>query len=278
MPNYHYTTRPPSYSFGHPWTPAIKFLIIANSLIFLLKVVFNQTGWFALLGIQSPELFTHARFWQPLTYLFIHHDFWHLAFNMLALWMFGCDVEKAMGTRNFYYYYLITGVLTGMVVALVARLAGEHSITVGASGAIFAVLLAYGILFAERTITLLLFLVIPVTMKAKTMVIIFAIIEFIAGVGNVFGHVSHLAHLSGLLIGYVYFMLRYPNQLQQFDLFRGLRARWRSRHIQVINPEEQVDQILEKISRVGINALSKRERQILSEASRRRHGRHPENN
>ncbi len=278
MPNYHYTTRPPSYSFGHPWTPAIKFLIIFNALLFLLKMVFSQSPWFNFLGIQSPEMFTYGRFWQPLTYLFVHHDFWHLAFNMLALWMFGCDVEKVLGTKNFYYYYLATGVLTGVVVALVARLAGEHSLTVGASGAIFAVLLAYGILFAERTITLLLFLVIPVTMKAKTMVIIFAIIEFIAGVGNIFGQVSHLAHLSGLLIGYLYFMLLYPNQLRQLDLFRGVRRWWRTRHIKLVDSELQVDQILEKISKVGINALSKKERQILSEASRRRHDHHPEDN
>lgn len=278
MPNYHFTSPAPVHSFGHPWTPVVKKLILINAAVFLLNFVFSKTGWFALLGLQSPEMLSHFRIWQLFTYMFLHHDFWHLAFNMLALWMFGCDVEKAFGARSFLAYYLITGVLTGVIVALVGRLAGEHSITTGASGAIFAILLAYGVLFAERTITLLLFLVIPVTMKAKTMVLIFAIIEFIAGIGNTFGQVSHIAHLSGLIIGYFYFLLVYPDQLSKFDLLKPLR-RWKlSRKVKLVDEETQVDAILEKISRVGINALSKKERDILSEASKRRRHHHPNEN
>lgn len=278
MPNYHYTSSSPRYSFGQRWTPAIKQLILLNVGLFLLSLVFRNSSWFSLLGLQNPEMISHLRLWQPVTYLFIHVDFWHLAFNMFALWMFGCDVEKAFGTKNFYNYYLLTGILTGICVALVGKLAGERSITIGASGAIFAVLLAYGVIFAERTLTLLIFFIIPVTMKARTMVIVFAVIEFIAGVGNVFGKVSHLAHLSGLLIGYLYFMVVYPDQLAKFDLFRGLRDWRRKQHIKVMPTEEKVDELLDKISRVGINGLSKKERDILTEASKKRHYHHPKDN
>lgn len=278
MPNYHYTTSGPSYSFGHPWTPAIKQLILLNTALFLLSLVLRQTSWFPLLGLESPGMINQLRIWQPFTYMFIHFDFWHLAFNMLALWMFGCDVEKAFGTRRFFSYYLLTGTLTGVVVAAVGKLAGETSLTVGASGAIFAVLLAYGVLFAERTITLLLFLVIPVTMKARTMVLIFAAIEFIAGVGNAFGRVSHLAHLSGLLIGYIYFALNFPEQIARFDLFKSWRHWQRRRQIKVADLDDQVDAILEKISKGGMEALSKRERDILAEASRRQRHYRPKDN
>lgn len=278
MPSYHYTTQSPVYSFGHRWTPAVKHLIFINVIIFLLRLVFANTGWFQFLGLQSPDMLSQFRLWQLFTYFFIHFDFWHLAFNMLALWMFGCDVEKRFGTKSFYQYYLLTGVFTGICVAVVGKITGEHSITIGASGAIFAILLAYGVLFANKTITLLLFLIIPVSMKARTMVLIFAIVEFIAGVGPNFGKVSHIAHLSGLIIGYFYFMLVYPDQISRFDLFKAVRH-WRlSKRIKVVNPEEQVDEILEKISKSGIDSLSKKERDILSSASKRRRHHRPEDN
>jgi len=270
MPTYYYTSPGPGYSFGRPWTPAVKKLIIANVVIFLLQIVFSRSTWLYLLSLQVPEIFEQIRWWQPFTYMFLHGGFWHLAFNMFALWMFGCEVEVTMGTQRFYYYYFITGIGAGFCVALVGKLAGEHSITLGASGAIFGILMAYGILFAEKTITLLLFFILPVRMKAKTMVIFFGVFEFLAGVGNALGHISHLAHLSGLLLGYLFFLIQWPEMVPRFSPFRDIKMWWLGRRVRKINPEDHVDEILEKISRQGIGSLSRREREILNEVSKRR--------
>jgi len=272
MPSYHHTTSGPSYSFGQPWTPAVKRLIIINVIVFLAQIVFAQRLPFQLLGLQLPDMFLHSRIWQPFTYLFLHAGFWHLAFNMFALWMFGCEVELALGTRRFYIYYFITGVGAGLCVALVGRLAGEHSLTIGASGAIFGILMAYGILFAEKKITLLVFFVLPVTMKAKMMVLLFGVFEFLAGVGHAFGQVSHLAHLSGLLIGYLFFLFGWPELARRLTFWNDIKMWWFSRRVRKFEPEEDIDHILEKISRQGIGSLSRREREILAQESKRRRG------
>lgn len=279
MPTYRYV---PDYAFGRPWTPAVRGLIIANILVFLVQLASASSPWPSLLGIQIPAVFTELRLWQPFTYLFLHAGFWHLAFNMFALWMFGTEVELALGTPRFIFYYLLTGVGAGWCVALVGWLAGEHSVTIGASGAIFGILMAYGILFAERTITLLLFFILPIQMKARTMVLFFAIFEFLAGVGNVMGQVSHLAHLSGMAIGYLFFLFGWPRATHRFNFWEELRLWWLGRRVKRIRPQDDpevyVDQILDKISKEGIGSLSPHEREILAEAARRRRGKWPDSN
>lgn len=270
MPSYHHTSPSPSYSFGQPWTPAVKKLIIANIAVFLIQILFGKTSWMTGLGLQVPQVFTELHLWQPFTYLFLHGGFWHLAFNMFALWMFGCEVEQKLGTRLFTIYYLICGIGAGFFVAGVGKLAGENSITVGASGAIFGILMAYGILFAERVITLLVFFIIPVRMKARTMVLLFGAFELLAGVGNALGSVSHLAHLSGLLIGYIFFRYQFPQYTSNFSLFQQLKL-WRAgKNVRRMNPELEIDQILDKISREGIGSLTRQEREILHQASQRK--------
>jgi membrane associated rhomboid family serine protease len=279
MPTYRYGS---DYSFGRPWSPVVRALIITNILVFLAQLAAAGTPLPALLGIQVPEMFTRLRWWQPCTYLFLHAGFWHLAFNMFALWMFGTEVEQSLGSPRFLIYYLFTGIGAGWCVALIGWLAGEHNVTLGASGAIFGVLMAYGILFAERTITLLLFFILPVQMKAKTMVLFFAAFEFIAGVGNAVGQISHIAHLSGLALGWLFFRVAWPRTAKRFSFWEDLRAWWVGRRVRRISsredPETYLDQILEKISKQGITALSAQEREILAEASRRRRGSWPDNN
>ncbi len=262
------------YTFGRPWTPAVRALIIINALVFLAQAALSGTAFTSLLGLQVPDVFTRLRLWQPFTYMFLHGGLLHIAFNLFALWMFGCEVEAVMGTRAFTFYYLLTGWGAGWCVAGLGLLAGEHSLTIGASGAIFGVLMAYGILFAERTLTLLVFFVLPVQMRAKTMVLLFGILEFVAGVGNVLGQVSHLAHLSGLGVGYLYFLLTRPELARRFTFWQDIKLWWQGRRLRKTSsrddPELYVDEILEKISRRGISSLSPREREILAEAARRR--------
>jgi rhomboid family protein len=270
MSSYNYTTSGRNFAIGQPWTPAIKRIIIINVIVFLLQMVFSKAPWLNLAALQIPEVFNHLRLWQLVTYMFLHGGFWHLAFNMFALWMFGCEVETTLGTRRFVYYYFATGIGAGICVSLVGNLAGEHSLTVGASGAIFGILMAYGILFSEKVITLLIFFILPVRMKAKTMVLLFGAFEFVAGVGNAFGQVSHLAHLSGLLIGYLFFLWQWPELLPQLSLFQSIKMWHLGKKVRKIDPEDQVDAILEKISRDGIGSISMREREILNQASKRK--------
>ncbi len=270
MPTYQYTSPENRYTIGQPWTPGVRLLILLNVGIFLLQLTFARSPLLSLVALQVPEIFENGRWWQPLTYFFLHSGFWHLAFNMFALWMFGCEVEQKMGRKWFLIYYLTAGIGAGLCVAGVGKLAGEHSLTIGASGAVFGILMAYGILFAERSITLLLFFILPVRMKAKTMVLLFGAFEFLAGVGQAFGHVSHLAHLSGLLIGYLFFRWRWPGAIPPFRAWESVKMWWFSRRVRKIDPEEYLDEILEKISRQGRGSLNQQEREILDEASRRR--------
>jgi membrane associated rhomboid family serine protease len=282
MPSYRYTspsTSGYSLSAGRQLTPAVKWLIIANLLIFVAQGVLGRSGLSDLLSLQLPELFVQGRWWQPFTYMFLHAGFFHLFFNMFTLWMFGCEVEATLGTRRFLFYYLLTGVGAGLCVAGLGQAFHEHSETLGASGAIFGVLLAYGVLFAERSLTLLLFFIFPVQMKAKTMVWFFAAVEFVAGVGNAFGQVSHIAHLSGLLVGYIYFLFTRPGMWTTLLFWKHLKFWHLGKRVRTISPQDDpesyVDDILEKISRHGMGSLSEHERRIMAEAARRRREKNP---
>jgi membrane associated rhomboid family serine protease len=272
-----YTSHPVSSAYeawGRRWTPAVKWIMLANLAVFLAQWVFASTPWFGLFTLQLPEMVTHLRWWQPFTYLFLHAGFWHIFFNLFNLWMFGSEVESALGTRKFIFYYFLTGAGAGLGVAGLGMLFHEHSATLGASGAVFGILAAYGLLFAERRLTLLVFFVLPVQMKAKTMVWIFAAIEFVAGVSNAFGNVSHIAHLSGMLIGYLYFLVTRPDLTGGLNLRNRFRLHRAGRNVRTTTPNEDpelyVDEILDKISKQGIGSLNTHERRIMAEAARRR--------
>ncbi|MEW6516485.1 MAG: rhomboid family intramembrane serine protease [candidate division FCPU426 bacterium] len=264
-----YPSSSTQWSIGRPWTPAVRTLILTNLGVFLLQMVFSGHPLLTRLMLEVPAVFTSARWWQPVTYLFLHGGFWHLAFNMLTLWMFGCDVEERLGSRWFTWYYLACGVGAGWCVAGVGWLAHETSVTLGASGAIFGVLLAFGVLFADRVITLLVFFILPVTLKARTMVLLFGAFEFFAGVGQALGRVSHLAHLSGLLIGYLFFWVRWPQAVEGFIPWRRWRPPWSRPRLHIAPSESEVDAILEKISRQGMSSLTRQEREILNRASQK---------
>ena len=194
-----------SYSFGPgPVTPAIKALIAANVAAFLLAFVAPDiTLW---LGLRPADVFGSLAIWQPVTYLFLHGGFFHILFNMLALWMFGVELERMWGSRFFTRYYFITGVgaaattlvLSVMPVPFADRL--YYSLTIGASGAVYGVLLAYGLYFPNRPIYM--YFIFPV--PAKYFVMIIGGISFLSSVGGAGGGVAHTAHLGGLVVGYMY--------------------------------------------------------------------------
>lgn len=201
-----------SYSFGPgPWTPAIKLLIIANVVAFLVSAIVPQV--IVRLGLMPAAVFEEFGFWQPVTYMFLHGGIGHLLVNMLSLWMFGTELERTWGTRFFTKYYFVTGVgaaamtLLWSVSPLPLSSQMYYTVTIGASGAIYGVLLAYGMYYPDRPIYL--YFVFPI--QAKYFVMIIGAITFFSSIGPGGSGIAHTAHLGGLVVGYLY--------------LKGLRAR-----------------------------------------------------
>jgi membrane associated rhomboid family serine protease len=213
-----------SYSFGPGGlSPAIKILIITNVVVYLVSLVVPTMV--LQLGLNPRSVFEQLTVYQLVTYMFLHGDISHLLFNMLALWMFGTDLERTWGTRFFAKYYFVTGIGAGIITLLWAlgplpfAESLQYSVVIGASGAIYGVLLAYAMYFPHRII--LLFLLFPV--PAKYAVMIFGAMAFIFSLGAGGGGIAHTAHLGGLVVGYVYLKsLRGGGPLQELK-YRWLR-------------------------------------------------------
>ena len=173
-----------SYGFGRPWTPVVKWLILVNVALHLLGRFDPGGAAVGFFGLDTGRVFAGLMPWQLLTYQFLHADAWHLLFNMFALWMFGTEVEEYLGRGEFLAYYLLTGVGAGLCQWGADALLNDRSLAIGASGAVFGVLAAYGVLFARRRITLLVMFVLPVLMEARVMVLLFARLEMIMGVSG----------------------------------------------------------------------------------------------
>jgi membrane associated rhomboid family serine protease len=178
-----------------------KNLMLACTAVFCLEYFFGQwlTLWFALFPLASGNFMP----WQVLTYAFLHGDVLHLFFNMLGLWMFGSELERLWGWKR-YTQFLLAGVLAAAALQLlVTALVGSRAPTLGASGGIFALLLAYGMLFPNRVIMPLFP---PIPMKARTFVIVFGVISLVLGLTGS-GGIAHFAHLGGMVGGWL--MIRY---------------------------------------------------------------------
>jgi membrane associated rhomboid family serine protease len=194
-----------SYSFGPgPLSPAIKLLIIINVAAFLLSAIVPVI--ILRLGLVPDAVFGDFAVWQPVTYMFLHGGIGHLLINMLSLWMFGTELERTWGTRFFTKYYFVTGVGAAVLTLLWSisplPFASQmyYTATIGASGAIYGVLLAYAMYYPHRPIYL--YFVFPV--PARYFVMIIGAITFFSSVGSAGGGVAHVAHLGGLIVGYVY--------------------------------------------------------------------------
>ena len=185
--------------------PTVIFvLLVANGLMFALQQVmpyffrFN----FALWPVGSEQV--PFQVWQLVSYGFLHGDVTHLIFNMFALWMFGRDIERALGVQRFLIFYMTCVIGAGLVQLLVAAWHGAIYPTIGASGGVFGILLAFGVIFPNRMVMLL---IPPIPMKAKYLVIIFGVMELYFGVTGRNPGVANFAHLGGMLFGF--FLLQY---------------------------------------------------------------------
>jgi membrane associated rhomboid family serine protease len=212
-----------SYQFGPgPPSPAVKLLLIVNVAAWLVNLLVPAMT--LRLGLSPLEVFTGFAFWQPVTYMFLHdtRGFSHILFNMLALWMFGTDLERHWGTRFFTKYYFITGIGAAATTLLFAVLSDSvyYSLTVGASGAIYGLLLAWAMYFPHRTI--LFWGIFPI--QARYFVLIVGAIAFLSSFGGPGSGIAHITHLGGLVVGYIYLKTLRVRPLDELK-YRWLR--WR---------------------------------------------------
>jgi len=188
-----------------------KTLLLINLFVWLIDSSLQHRGIYLsqIMGLWTLNsgLF---RPWQPLTYMFMHANFTHLFCNMFAVWMFGPSLEESWGRNKYLLYYLVCGLGAAAVQLIVWHLFGPvNSITIGASGAVFGILFAFGWLFPDIPMYILF---VPVPIRARTFVYIYAAIELFAGLANFsFDNVAHFAHLGGMLFGWLLILIwRHP--------------------------------------------------------------------
>lgn len=310
--------------------PILKTLLIINVAIYFIHHfffgIFTIGGtpmdrilidWFALQPVltdtdsaygfmYSPKPFF---IWQLVSYQFLHGGLWHIFFNMFALWMFGSELENLWGSRRFLFYYLLCGIGAGLVQLFISPMFAPPAPTIGASGAVYGILLAFGLTFPSRPIYMFPFFI-PI--PAKFFVIIFAVIEMISGISGG-GGVAHFAHLGGAATGFL--LIKFGDKIGIYKFFDRFfkagskresnlysrysadresapvyRVNWvkttkpdeddrtyMSRRPQAppvsINGEEitqeKIDAILDKIAESGYQNITERERRILLELSKK---------
>jgi membrane associated rhomboid family serine protease len=222
-----------------PFTRAVTWLLAINTGVFLLMELFSLTlpglvrFTFDTFGLLPVDV-VHGWIWQLITYSFIHVGFWHWFGNMLWLWMFGAALEGAWGTQRFLNLYLFGVVgasVTTIVLAYGHALGHPETLTVGASGGVFAILIAFGMVFGENEISMIPF---PVVIKAKYLIAILIIVSLALAL-NGGGNVAYVAHLGGLLFGYLYVKFVAPRRQSKpgiAERYYGLRNsyyRWKRR-------------------------------------------------
>jgi membrane associated rhomboid family serine protease len=179
--------------------PAIKHILIINVIFFIgamtpgVDTLLSNLALYPLLsGMFMP--------FQLVTYMFLHANFGHIFFNLFALWMFGQAIEHTWGTRRFAIYYFATGIGAGILQLIVGLLGLSYAPVVGASGAVYGILLAFGMMYPNNYIMLL---IPPIPIKAKYFVLIFGALELISGITNLNSGIAHFAHLGGMVFGYI---------------------------------------------------------------------------
>lgn len=219
-------------------TPFVKAIMIACGAVWLVHFVVWRADPLTgdavsrYLGVSADGVLS-GMLWQPLTYMFLHdpQQPFHLVFNMLMLWMFGSELETWWGSREFLRFYLVAGVGGGIAAVLLGLAAGGTSVpTIGASGALFGLFVAFGTIFAERTI--LFMLIFP--MKARTMAAIIVGLNFFYLLSRTESGISYIAHLGGALVGWLY--LKRAWRVGEF--YRDLRWRLRRRRFKVMPPRD----------------------------------------
>lgn len=290
--------------------PVIKNLLIINGVVFFVQLIINNitfeglpvwyilNRWFALNPISGVDAAGHPfnfQIWQLITYQFMHGGFGHIFFNMFALWMFGGSIEDVFGSKKFLIFYLLAGVSAALFQLFITPLLGASSaVTIGASGSIFGVLIAYAMFFPDNLIFL--YFLIPV--KAKYLIGFLVLIEFFA-VDSASSDVAHLAHLGGALFGFFYIMFDKNSYVSLKSVFKRSYFYKSSSNKNIFNnpfsnnsqsssdmedakfhdvnnqedsdnvSQKEIDEILDKIGQTGYQNLTEREKRVLFKASKK---------
>ncbi|MBI4055519.1 MAG: rhomboid family intramembrane serine protease [Elusimicrobia bacterium] len=236
---------------------AVKKLLIVTGGVFVFQSIAPRAT-IETFGLIPQKVVGELWLWQPFTYLFLHGGIFHLLFNLLVLWMFGKPVEEVWGSRQFLKYYLLCGV--GAAFLSVLMTPASPIPIIGASGAIYGVLVAFALLYPDAIIYLYFF----IPMKAKHVAILFGAIEFLASASGSTPTIARFAHLGGMLTGYLY--------LKRGELFR---IQWKKRPRSPsprTDPAREVDRILDKILLQGMSSLTSEERTAMERYSKKRKG------
>ena len=248
----------------------VQLIIWINVIVFFLQLICAAAGfpYFEQFLALSGDGLRHGFVWQPVTYLFLHGGVWHILINMAVLWFFGHEIESFIGPKHFTSLYFGAGI-AGAALWLAFNFHSAIPV-LGASAAVLGCVIAFAALFPDREVTLLIFFVLPVTLKAKYLALIAIALDIFPLLGGTDTHVAHLAHLGGAAIGYLYIkQLGYGSPPQWLSWLRDVGARLKPSS-RGLSPEqfmrEQVNPILDKIAREGMQSLTRRERKILESA------------
>lgn len=290
--------------------PAItRNLLIINVLVFLAQIVVGTRWGTEGYGIDSLSTYGGLHFfltnefhlWQPFTYMFLHGDFMHVFFNMFALWMFGGTIERTFGSKRFLVYYLVSGIGAGICqeAAQLIQLFFFNTLsigpTIGASGAIYAILLAFGMSYPNDKIFIF---PIPFPIKAKWFVALYVVIELYMAISSTGDGVAHTAHLGGMFVGFLLILYwrrrpyiggRGQSSSAFFDKMRQATERYKRDTTATRRPtqhtgtakreddweynarkkanQEEIDKILDKIRKSGYDSLTKEEKTRLFDLS-----------
>ena len=276
---YQYSSPGFRQSFNRPTISipsGVKFLLIVNIIVFILIELSGQKSLlFRTFGLVPSLVWSKFKIWQLFTYLFIHGGIFHIFFNMFVLWMFGKDLESQWGKMEFLLFYFVCGIGAGLITVLFS--VNSTVPIVGASGAIYGLLLAYGFTYPNQMVYL--YGLVPI--KVKYMVLGLGAIAFFASLSASQSNVSHITHLSGMVIGliFIYFNINWKVIKLWYIRMRlkGLSQQPAKQDNEEAQMKKQVDKILDKLNDSGWDSLTEQEENYLTQASKRLFGDRPPN-
>ena len=276
---YQYSSPGFRQSFNRPTISipsGVKFLLIVNIVVFVLVELSGQQSLlFRTFGLVPSLVWSKFKIWQLFAYLFIHGGPFHIFFNMFVLWVFGKDLESQWGKMEFLLFYFVCGIGAGLIPVLFS---GNSIVPiVGASGAIYGLLLAYGFTYPNQMVYL--YGLVPI--KVKYMVLGLGAIAFFASLSASQSNVSHITHLSGMVIGliFIYFNINWKVIKLWYIRMRlkGLSQQPAKQDNEEAQMKKQVDKILDKLNDSGWDSLTEQEENYLTQASKRLFGDRPPN-
>ena len=248
-------------------TPGVKILILINVIIFCLIEISGQRNlFFMTFGLVPHSILNEYKIWQTFTYMFIHGGLLHIVFNMFILWIFGKDLEIEWGKNKFLIFYFICGLGSGFITFLF----NIHSFIpiVGASGAIYGLLVAYGFSYPNRIIYL--YGLVPISVKY--LILGLGCISFFASISTSKSNISHITHLFGMIIGALYMIIINNKQILRLWYLKLTISSIQKRRTQNNTNEDikkEMDRILDKINDEGWESLSDYEEKFLTDASKK---------